>query len=72
MTEHRDPGTVPLRTLEDRIVRLAAWPVDLHDALMGDPRCGCGAPDGNCDWDDVRTLEAVYVERSRDAAGVAA
>lgn len=69
-TTHRDPHTVSLIDLDDRIVELENWPRSLGDALSRDPRCGC-EEDGEgarCDWDDINTLEHVYAVRMAGAA----
>jgi hypothetical protein len=49
----------PKERLEARIRTLQDWPRNSLDALDGDPRCGCGAPDAECEWDSPEALEAL-------------
>lgn len=52
-----DHSKATLAQIEAQIAVLESWPRDFNDAVQGDPRCGCGAPDAICEWDSVTFLE---------------
>jgi hypothetical protein len=54
-----DPVGTPRERIEARIRTLQDWPQNFLDALDFDPRCGCGAPDAECEWDSPTALEAL-------------
>jgi hypothetical protein len=56
---HPDLAGTPRKRLEARIRTLQDWPRNFLDALDSDPRCGCGAPDAECEWDSPQALEAL-------------
>lgn len=54
-----DLAGTPRERIEARIRTLEASPRNFLDALDGDPRCGCGAPDDICEWDSPAALEGL-------------
>lgn len=54
-----DHSMLTPRQIEARIAILEGWPRDFNDAMQGDPRCGCGAPDAICEWDDAELLRGL-------------